>query len=151
MADPDPKPEGEDSPELTEGRTRRPWLRVALAGLALLLVAGGLGFGVGYLTRSDDSGPELTGQEAFVQASDRTGREITRAMAERGFVDGKRSGRSHGIIAGGMAAESAVTLEFRQLRAAEAQNQAAEAQSELAGMSGGAPPIPDFSSGEDGE
>lgn len=146
MTDPDPKTE---STAEEAGRRELPgWVRPVLAGSALLLVAAAAGFGIGYLTRSDDSGPDLTREEAFVQYREKAIRDVTRDMARRGFEAGKRSGRSHGIIAGGMAAESAVTIVVRQQEAAEAQTAAASAQSELAGMAGSAPPIPDFSSGE---
>jgi len=148
MADPDPKQERskDEKPKVEKPVPR--WVKPLAAGLGLLLVAGLIGFGIGYLTRSGDSGPDLTREEAFAQASEQTRKEVSREMARLGFIDGKRSGRSHGIIAGGMAAESAVTIEFREQRAAAAQNQAAEAQAELAGISGSPPPIPDFSSGD---
>ncbi len=144
MTDPDPK-----TKEAKETGVPRPWVKPVLAGLVLLLAVGGIGFGIGHLTRSGDSGPDLTQEEAFAQASEKTRQEVSREMARLGFIEGLRSGRSHGIIAGGMAAESAVTIEFREQRAAAAQNQAAAAQAELSGMSGSAPPIPDFSPGEE--
>jgi len=119
----------------------RPWLRPVLAGLALLLVAAAAGFGIGYATRPGDPGPDLTREEAFTQAREQTRNEVSREMAKRGFLAGKRSGHSHGIIAGGMAAESAVTVVVRQQRADVAQSEAASAQSELAGMTAApAPP-----------
>lgn len=132
----------EDGPE----KRSRPWVRPVLVGVSVILVAAVAGFGIGYATRSSNPGPDLSREEALTQSRQQTMKEVSRAMAKRGFIAGKRSGRSHGIIAGGMRAESAVAIEFRQLRAAEAQNQAAEAQSELAGMAGSPPPIPDFSS-----
>ena len=151
MTDPDPneaegpkqektKTEEENPP--TEEKRSRPWVLPALAGVALLLVAGGAGFGIGYATRSGDSGPDLTGREAFVQAREQALKEISREMARRGFDAGRKSGRSHGIIAGGMAAESAVTIIVREQQTAAAQEAAASAQSELAGMAGSPPPIP---------
>lgn len=120
----------------------RPWVRPVLAASALILVFAGAGFGIGYLNRPGDSGPELTREEAFALAREQTSDRVSREMARRGFVAGKRAGRSHGIIAGGMAAESAVTVKFRQERATAAQNEAAEVQSELAGMSGSPPAVP---------
>jgi hypothetical protein len=161
MTDPDPKeaeepgkvkPSGEkpseekplaeaDEPTADE-KNSRPWVRPVIAGVALLLVAGAAGFGIGYSTRSGDSGPDLTGREAFVQAREQTLKKISREMARRGFDAGRKSGRSHGIIAGGMAAESAVTIIVREQQTAAAQEAAASAQSELAGMAGSPPPIP---------
>jgi len=146
MAPTDNRQETEPEAEGESTGVSRPWLKPVLSGVAALLVAGVAGFGIGYMVHSGDPGPDLTQEEAFIQARERALGEVSRAMAKRGFIAGKRSGRSHGIIAGGMRAESAVAIEFRQLRAAEAQNQAAEAQSELAGMAGSPPPIPDFSS-----
>lgn len=122
-------------------RLRRSGPFLLLAGL--LVLAGAVGFGIGYLDREKDPGPELTRGEAFVQARERTVREVAREMARRGFDDGRRSGRSHGIIAGGMAAESAATITFREQRASQAQETAASAQSELAAIaSGSAPAVP---------
>ncbi len=138
----------EEKPSPPEEKQPRPWVKPALACLGVVLVAAGAGFGIGYLTRSDDSGPDLTADEAFAQARDQTEQEVSRDMARRGFIAGKRNGRSHGIIAGGMAAESAVTIRIRQLRASAAQNAAASAQAELAGMSGGAPAVPTPDLGE---
>ena len=120
------------------------WYLPALIGLAALVAVAGIGFGVGYLTRPDDSAPDLTAEEAFSQARKQTMKQISREMARRGFIAGKREGRSHGIIAGGMAAESAVTIKVREERAFAAQSEAAEAQSELAGMTA-APAPPSFS------
>ena len=121
---------------------RRPWFKPALLGFTLLVLAAGIGFGIGYLARPDDSGPDLSRQEAFAQARAKTLKEVSRKMARRGFVAGRRSGHSHGVIAGGMAAESKVTIEVRQQRASAAQSEAAEAQSELAGMTAApAPPV----------
>jgi hypothetical protein len=119
------------------------WRKPLLVGLAALLAVAGIGFGIGYLTRPGDSGPDLTAEEAFSQAREQTMKQVSSEMARRGFIDGKRDGRSHGIIAGGMAAESAVTIKFRQERASAAQSEAAEAQSELAGMAA-APAPPTF-------
>jgi len=132
-----------ETPEETlKAKPARPWLRPVLAASALVLVAAAAGFGIGYLDRPGDSGPDLTREEAFALAREQTTSQVSRGMARRGFFAGKRSGRTHGIIAGGMAAESAVAVKFRQERAAAAQNEAAEAQSELAGMSGSPPPVP---------
>ncbi len=130
----DPEPE----------RKPRPWVRMVAFGLALLLFAGAAGFGAGYLAREGGSGPDQTAEEAFAQARERAEAEVSREMARRGFIDGKRSGRSHGIIAGGMAAESAVTIVVREQAASEAQAAAASVQSELAGMTAApAPPTPE--------
>lgn len=154
MTDPDPKPEEKENTDANEadeqnGHKQRPaWTKPVLAGTLLLVVAAVGGFGIGYLTRPGDSGPDLTQEEAFAQAREQAIKETTREMARRGFDAGRRSGRSHGIIAGGMAAESAVTIVVRDQAASAAQSDAASAQSELAGMAGSAPPIPDFSSGE---
>ena len=148
MADLEPETKPEDPSSDQAPKPPRPWVRPVLVGLAVLLAAGGIGFGIGHFTSARDAGPDLSRDEAFEQARDKTGKEISRKMARLGFVEGRRSGRSHGIIAGGMAAESAVTIEFRKQRAAAAQNQAAQAQAELAGISGGGPPIPDFSNGD---
>ena len=133
-----------DSPEPEESEPGgRPWMIPALAGFALLLAAAGIGFGIGKTTVSRDPGPDLTRAEAFVQARKKAEKEVSRQMARRGFDAGRRSGHSHGIIAGGMAAESAVTIQFRQQRASVAQSDAAEVQSELAGMTAApAPPVP---------
>lgn len=161
MTDPDPKeaekpeeeklkegkPEAEAGEPVTEEKSSRPWVRPVLAGVGLLLVAGAAGFGVGYATRSGDSGPDLSEREAFVQAREQALKEISREMARRGFDAGRKAGRSHGIIAGGMAAESAVTIIVRDQQTAAAQDAAAAAQSELAGMSGSPPPIPTFDDG----
>ncbi|MBN8868998.1 MAG: hypothetical protein J0H66_03850 [Solirubrobacterales bacterium] len=119
------------------------WRKPLLAVLAVLVAVAGIGFGIGYLSRPDDSGPDLTAEEAFSQAREEAMKQVSSEMARRGFVEGKRDGRSHGIIAGGMAAESAVTIKFRQERASAAQSEAAEAQSELAGMAA-APAPPTF-------
>ncbi|MCB0830022.1 MAG: hypothetical protein KDB64_03800 [Solirubrobacterales bacterium] len=124
-------------------KASRPWLKPVLAGVALLVLAAGFGFGIGYLTRSEDPGPDLTRQEAFIQARDQTMKQVSRKMARRGFEAGRRSGHGHGVIAGGMAAESKVTILVRQQRASSAQSQAADAQSELAGMTA-APSPPTF-------
>lgn len=154
MTDPDPKPEEKGKPEekevdeKIEGGQLPVWTRPVLAVVLFLLFAAAAGFGVGYLTTPGDSGPDLTREEAFAQAREQAIRETTREMARRGFDAGRRSGRSHGIIAGGMAAESAVTIVVREQAASAAQADAASAQSELAGMAGSPPPIPDFSSGE---
>jgi hypothetical protein len=118
----------------------RPWVRPLAYAAALLVLAGAAGFGAGYLARGGDSGPDLSQEEAFAEARERTEAEVSREMARQGFIDGKRSGRSHGIIAGGMAAESAVTIVVRDQAASEAQSAAASAQSELAGMTSAPPP-----------
>jgi len=112
----------------------RPWLKPALAVLSVLLAAGAVGFGIGYLSRAGDSGPQLTKEEAFAEARSRTAKAVSREMARRGFEAGRRSGHSHGVIAGGMAAESKVTILVRQQRASVAQSEASSAQTELAGM-----------------
>lgn len=117
------------------------WLWSILIGVAVLLSAGGAGYGIGYLDRPDDSGPVVSREQAYSEAREQTEAETNREMERRGFNAGRRLGRNHGIIAGGMAAESAVTIIVRQERAAQAQNRAAEAQAELAGMRA-APPIP---------
>jgi len=121
---------------------KRAWLRPALLGFGALLLAAAIGVGAGYLTRPEDPGPDLTREEAFTQSKESTRVDTKRAMARRGFMAGKRDGRNHGIIAGGMAAESRVAIKVRQQRASAAQNEAASAQSELAGISSGPPPIP---------
>lgn len=145
-AEPKPGAGPEENPK--EAGKLAPRTVVPLALLALLLIAGAVGYGIGYTARPD-SGSELTPKEALVQARDRTEAEVSREMAARGFAAGKRSGRSHGIIAGGMAAESAVTIKVRQDQAGAAQSDAASAQSELAGMTAApAPPVPAFDSGE---
>lgn len=123
-----------------EAKTRRPWAKPAAFAVTLLVLSGAVGFGAGYLTRGGDSGPALSQEEAFSQTRKQTEAEVSREMARRGFIDGKRSGRSHGIIAGGMAAESAVTIVVREQAASEAQSAAASAQSELAGMTSAPPP-----------
>jgi len=123
-------------------------LKPVLLALLILLAAGGAGFGLGYLARPDDRGPELTAGQARIQAEARTRVAVGRRMARRGFDAGRRSGRSHGIIAGGMAAESAVSIQVRQDRAAAALSDAAAAQSELAGMTAApAPPVPEDEGG----
>lgn len=128
----------------TEKRSwlRGSWVRPVLLLLCALLLAGAIGVAAGYLTRPDDPGPDLTREEAFTQSKEAAREETKRAMARRGFLAGKRDGRNHGIIAGGMAAESKVAIKVRQQRASAAQNEAASAQSELAGISSGPPPIP---------
>ena len=140
MADPETEKPEEPS---------RPWLKPLLAGMALLLVAGGIGFGIGYLNRPTDDGPDLTREEAFTQAREKALNEVSRLMARRGFEAGRRSGHGHGVIAGGMAAESKVTILTRRQRAAAAQSEAAEAQSELAGMT--AAPAPPTFTPDDGQ
>jgi hypothetical protein len=137
---------------MAETERKRPgWLNPALAVVAVLLAAGAVGFGIGYLSRSDDSGPDLTRDEAFAQARSGTAKAVSREMARRGLIAGKRSGHSHGVIAGGMAAESAATIVVRQQRASVAQSQAASAQSELSGMTAApAPPTPTVSPPADG-
>lgn len=124
------------------------WRKPLLLGLATLLVAAAAGYGIGYLSRPGDSGPDLTADQAFSRARERTIKQTSREMARRGFIEGKRDGRSHGIIAGGMAAESAVTVKVRQERSYAAQSEAAEAQSELAGMT--AAPAPPTVAPDDG-
>lgn len=142
---------GAGEAEVAEGVARepRPWVKSVLAGISVILVAAAAGFGIGYATRSGDPGPDLSRGEAFAQSRRQTMNEVSRTMAKRGFIAGKRSGRSHGIIAGGMRAESAVTILVRQQSASTAQSEAASAQSELAGMAAApAPPTP--SVGDDG-
>lgn len=143
-ADRSPEPgEANVNPEgKPESGSPRPWLRPLLAGIGLLLLAVGTGAGIGYLTGPDDPGPDLSREEAFIRAKESTRREIGQEMTRRGYRAGKRSGRSHGIIAGGMAAESAVMILVRQQEAAEAQSDAASAQSELAGMTSAPPALP---------
>lgn len=116
------------------------WVRPVSIGLAVLLSAGAAGFGIGYVTRDRDSGPDLSEAEAFALGREQARKEVGKEMTRDGFEAGKRSGRSHGIIAGGMAAESAVTIVVREQAAATAQSEAASAQSELAGISSGPPP-----------
>lgn len=152
MADPDPKKRSagtenpkQEAPEKEQdggGRSLPAWVRPVLAGLALLAVSAGVGFGIGRATSSEDPGPDLTRDEAFARAREETRSEVARQMRRRGFIAGTRTGRNHGIIAGGMAAESAVTVRVRRMRADEAQNNAASVQSQLAGMTGGAPAVP---------
>lgn len=129
---------------------RRPWVKPVLAGLALLLVAGGIGYGIGQLDRSGGTGPEMTASEAEDLAREQTLEQISREMTRRGFLAGKRAGHNHGIIAGGMAAESAVTILVRQQAASKAQSAAASARSELAAISAApAPPAPAEEADED--
>lgn len=138
-----PPDTGEETPKAGENPPR-PWVRPALAGFALVLVAAGVGFGIGYATKPADAGPQLDGQEAFNRMKEETAKEVRREMVRRGFDAGRRSGRNHGIIAGGMAAESAVTILVREQQAASAQSEAASAQAELAGISAApAPPVPE--------
>ncbi len=122
-------------PEAT-GRKERPWVRPALLGVALLLASGGIGFGIGVISASGEPDPIPSEREAFLEAR----KEVRREMTRRGYVAGKRSGRSHGIIAGGMAAESDAIVSIREERAGEAQAEASAAQSELSGMT--AAPMP---------
>lgn len=134
------RPEADAAEASSKQRKLPGWVRPLAGGLAVLLLAGGVGFGIGYLTRGGDSGPDLSEAEAFAQTRELTRDEVGKAMARDGFEAGKRSGRSHGIIAGGMAAESAVTIIVREQAASAAQSEAASAQSELAGISSGPPP-----------
>lgn len=131
-----------EQPAEPEKKKRPEWLKPALIFAAFLLVVGGAGFGLGYVTKSDDSGPDLTRDEAFAEAKEKTRKEVKRQMARDGFNDGIKTGRSHGIIAGGMAAESAVTVTIREQKASAAWSSAASAQAELAGMTGAPPAIP---------
>jgi len=142
MTDPDP---GKDEKPVSQAGARNfgPWVKPLIASTGLALVAVATGFGVGYMTRSDNSGPDLTRQEAYLQAREQTRLEISRDMARSGFDAGRKSGYTHGMLAGGMAAESAVTIIVREQQTASAQAAAASAQSELAGMAAApAPPVP---------
>lgn len=145
----DPDPGREEEAEVKAGKWKPgPWLKPLIAGVGLALVAAAAGFGAGYLSRPDDSGPDLTRQEAYLQAKQQARTEIGGEMARRGFDAGRKSGHIHGMIAGGMAAESAVTIIVREQQTAAAQAAAASAQSELAGMvAAPAPPVP--AAGED--
>lgn len=123
----------------------RPWVRPALLGIALLLVSGGIGFGIGVISASGEPDPISSEREAFLEAR----KEVRREMTRRGYVAGKRSGRSHGIIAGGMAAESDAIVSIREERAGKAQAEASAAQSELSGMT--AAPTPPSSEAVEGD
>lgn len=119
-----------------EGRRRGRSGRVAII-FALLFLSGGAGFGIGLLARPTASDPPLTRERAF----DRARRQVERETARSGLAAGRRSGLNHGIIAGGMAAESDATVEIRELRADAAATEAASAQAELSGMTA-APAVP---------
>lgn len=129
-------------PAEEEKQRDRPWVRPLVGGVAFLLLAAGTGFGIGYATGSGGSGPDLSEEEAFAEARERTENEVSREMARRGFDAGRRAGRSHGIVAGGMAAESTAAVRVRRQRAAVARSEAATVQGELAELSAGAPPEP---------
>ena len=135
------KDEVEAAEEEKSGR-KVPVLPLALAGV--LIVALGAGFAIGVITRPKDDGPDMTPEQAYAQAKEETEAAVSRTMAERGYLEGRRSGRTHGIIAGGMRAESDASVLVREQYAGEAQAKAAAAQSELAGMTAApAPPVPD--------
>jgi len=123
-----------------EDRSRRPRPWLVVVGAALLLAAGAAGFGIGYATRGGSDGPDLSEQEAYEQARESAEREVTREMARLGYEEGKRSGHRHGLVAGGMAAESDASVIVRERWAGEAQAAAASAQAELAGISAAPPP-----------
>ena len=140
-------PTDPDEPERADGegpgRAGRPWVRPALIGVGVVLAGAGIGFGIGVAARPADPEPAPSEREAFAAAR----REVGREMARRGFAAGVRDGRTHGIIAGGMAAESDATILIREQRAGEAQAEAASAQAELAGMTA-APSPPAVDEGE---
>ncbi|MBN8866419.1 MAG: hypothetical protein J0H98_02595 [Solirubrobacterales bacterium] len=120
---------------------RSEWRRPALAAVLALVVSAGIGFAIGLAAKPGDDGPDLSEKEAFEQTRTRTEEEVSRAMARRGFLAGRRSGHDHGIVAGGMAAESDAAKVILEQRASAAQSEAASAQSELAGMTAApAPP-----------
>jgi len=134
-------PAGAAEPKGDGGTGARPWVKPVLLGAGLVLLAAGAGFGIGYATRGGSGGPDLSGQEAYEQAREATQKEVSREMARLGFEEGKRTGYRHGLVAGGMAAESDASVVVRERWADQAQAAAAAAQAELAGMTG-APPTP---------
>lgn len=145
MAGTEPKPEDRTEEKPKEPRSLPAWSKPVLLGAGLVFLTLAAGFGIGYATRDRSDGPDLTEREAFAQAREAAELEVSRQMARRGFEDGKRSGYRHGLVAGGMAAESDASVIVREQWAGEAQAAAASAQSELAGMTAApAPPTPDI-------
>ena len=55
-------PEKEQAPK---AKNPRPWVRPVVFAAAVLVLAGALGFGAGYLTRGGDEGQDLSERQAF--------------------------------------------------------------------------------------
>lgn len=113
----------------------------AVPAIAVVLIAGLIGFVSAPDSSDEGSDPEVPTAEIFKQAREATLRQISADTTRQGFRDGRSDGVSHGKKAGRMAGSIDANIAISQQEVATAQAEAASAQSELSAISV-APPAP---------